>query len=127
MKVCNRCTKEKPLSEFNKNKHKNDGHNGTCRDCMKLLLKEHYLGNKSSYLKRNNKNRILKLESLAGRPRPNVCEVCGRGGKICWDHDHATGKFRGWLCSSCNLTLGKMDDNPDFLYKLAKYLENNRV
>lgn len=55
--------------------------------------------------------------------RPEKCEVCGDGGKICWDHDHETGGFRGWLCNRCNRTLGFVIDDPELLRKLADYLE----
>lgn len=51
------------------------------------------------------------------------CEICGDGGKLCLDHDHTTGRFRGWLCSWCNSALGHARDNPDTLRKLAEYLE----
>ena len=65
--------------------------------------------------------------SLAGRPKPERCELCGglpdkKG--IVWDHDHVSGAFRGWLCSRCNLVLGKVNDDPEMLRKLADYLES---
>ena len=56
-----------------------------------------------------------KLEGLAGRPRPALCERCGssNGGRVLdFDHDHtccdtqsiySCGRcFRAWLCRSCN-------------------------
>ena len=64
-----------------------------------------------------------RLEKLAGRPRPKHCEVCGKSGKICFEHDHTMNKFRGWLCSHCNSALGYAFDSPDLLRKLAVYLE----
>lgn len=39
------------------------------------------------------------------------------------DHDHKTGKVRGILCPSCNMALGMVQDDPDRLRMLAKYLE----
>lgn len=64
---------------------------------------------------------------LAGRPMPDICEVCGRPpgkkGVLSFDHCHASGRFRGWLCTKCNNTLGMVDDNPELLRKLAEYLE----
>ena len=66
-------------------------------------------------------------EAIAGRPRPGACEQCGRGGKICFDHNHATNKFRGWLCHKCNMILGCANDSPAILRKLAAYLEHPKV
>jgi hypothetical protein len=67
-----------------------------------------------------------KKEQLSTRPKPDHCEVCFTPGKVMFDHDHSSGKFRGWLCRDCNLVLGFTKDNPDVLRKLAKYLEDNR-
>lgn len=64
-----------------------------------------------------------KVERLAGRVRPDRCEVCGAAGRIYYDHCHATGRFRGWLCRLCNVALGHVRDNPHLLRKLARYLE----
>lgn len=57
--------------------------------------------------------------------RPLLCEVCGGRTKhsLHLDHDHATGKFRGWLCHNCNSALGHVKDNVETLIKLAAYLE----
>jgi recombination endonuclease VII len=63
------------------------------------------------------------MERLAGRPKPNVCDICGRGGKICFDHSHSDSVFRGWLCNHCNLILGHANDDPELLRKLARYVE----
>lgn len=65
------------------------------------------------------------LEATGGREKPVACEVCGRGGKICFDHSHAHGRFRGWLCNHCNLALGHVADAPEILRKLAAYLETS--
>jgi hypothetical protein len=52
------------------------------------------------------------------------CAICQRTkGKWDTDHDHATGKVRAILCSSCNKALGLAQDNPDTLRKMALYLE----
>ena len=56
------------------------------------------------------------------------CEICGRGesarlyhGGAYIDHDHRTGKFRGFLCQNCNFHLGWVESNPQSLDYLAKH------
>ena len=70
--------------------------------------------------------RLRKLEAAAGRPRPTHCEVCGELHRwVCFDHDHVTGKFRGWLCDRCNKVLGHVYDRAAILTLLAQYLEKH--
>lgn len=59
------------------------------------------------------------------RPEPEWCECCGRlpGTALSLDHDHVTGKFRGWLCAYCNLGLGKLGDNRAGLERALAYLD----
>lgn len=58
------------------------------------------------------------------------CDVCqmpeGRR-KLHMDHCHATGKFRGWLCNSCNLALGAVRDSAATLTNLMTYLQMGRT
>jgi hypothetical protein len=67
------------------------------------------------------------LEEMAGRPRPEVCDICAgppdEGKSLHYDHCHQTGGFRGWLCRECNLMLGNARDNPQRLRDGAAYLE----
>jgi hypothetical protein len=64
---------------------------------------------------------------LAGRPKPKRCEACFRTGrKLCWDHCHQTGKFRGWICKPCNTALGCAKDSPKALRHMADYLERSK-
>jgi hypothetical protein len=62
----------------------------------------------------------------------NLCGICGdpetteRNGRVkalAVDHCHDTGIVRGFLCSACNLALGKMRDNPAHLRAAADYLD----
>lgn len=64
-------------------------------------------------------------------PRPDGCEICGgneseRPGRhaLVFDHCHATGKFRGWLCNPCNRALGLVSDNVGTLKSMIIYLED---
>lgn len=61
----------------------------------------------------------------------HVCAICGsaesiewKGRKrgLCLDHCHKTDALRGVLCSRCNLIIGMVDDDPDYLAKCAEYL-----
>jgi hypothetical protein len=74
---------------------------------------------------------LKRLERKAGRSCPEVCEVCGEkdkwGGRLCFDHCHSTGIFRGWLCRNCNSTIGIVDDNIERLRALADYLERHNA
>jgi hypothetical protein len=59
------------------------------------------------------------------RNEPALCEACGsppRKYQLCWDHDHTTGRFRGWLCSGCNSALGLLKDDTNRILKLHEYL-----
>lgn len=78
---------------------------------------------------RNKAKSAAERELMAGRPAPDKCEVCGgeegpRKRAMHFDHCHATGKFRGWLCARCNMTLGQVADDIELLKKLIAYLKN---
>lgn len=54
------------------------------------------------------------------------CDLCGKaegenGQKLCLDHDHKTGEFRGWLCTRCNIFLGTYQKLKD---KAEAYLDD---
>lgn len=76
----------------------------------------------------HRQRRTAKRVSLAGCPKSAICELCGRPGKrIVFDHDHVTGKFRGWLCSSCNSVLGKTREDIILLMKMIVYIRNGGI
>jgi hypothetical protein len=56
--------------------------------------------------------------------RSGTCPICEQhSDKLVYDHDHVTGKFRGWICHNCNLVLGKVKDNSIILRRMILYLE----
>lgn len=71
--------------------------------------------------------REKKLAKEAGRPRADVCDICGEEGQTVFDHCHNHGHFRGWLCDRCNRTLGQVKDSATLLRALADYLEATGV
>ena len=60
------------------------------------------------------------------RSAPALCECCGRlpGKKaLALDHCHVSGAFRGWLCGSCNRSIGQLGDQIDGLMNAVRYLQ----
>jgi len=55
------------------------------------------------------------------------CEICGSKSKLCYDHCHTTGKFRGTLCTKCNVAIGLFADNTNSLSKAIAYLNEFRL
>ena len=58
-KVCKKCGRELPITEFALNKNLKDGHVGKCRDCVNAYQRENYARKKGKTLARVNPNPVL--------------------------------------------------------------------
>lgn len=67
---------------------------------------------------------LAEKEKIAGRPRPEMCELCREISKTVFDHSHSKGHFRGWICDRCNRVLGSVNDSIELLAKMITYLQN---
>ena len=114
-KTCTRCGAEKPLEAFSSLKGGALGRSSKCRECLNAMGKDYTRANR---------------EGKATRPRPDACEACHQPNTarraLHWDHDHATGAFRGWLCHGCNTAMGNLDDSIERLELLIQYLMRHR-
>lgn len=114
--------------------------NGVCRECHRIRGAQRYLLNPAAYIeavKRYAVKCVEKIRRAKGyptptRPMPERCECCGglptgRGDDpvLNLDHDHKTGKFRGWLCTRCNLGIGLLDDSQKGLVFALMYIRRN--
>ena len=72
------------------------------------------------------KNRIRRRKRRGmidppGDTRSGPCEICSKvQEQLACDHDPSTGKFRGWICRSCNRGMHVLD-TPYLLEKMQKY------
>jgi hypothetical protein len=96
------------------------------KEKARIRVARHYSKNSENIRSRSNELFLARKEAEAGRPKPTTCEVCGRTDVIMFDHDHETGKFRGWLCKKCNSALGLAADSPEILEKLAVYVRTHK-
>lgn len=109
-KICINCDKEKDENSFeitSKSKFKIHRKN-VCKDCRYSQNKIH--------------RKLLKIFQASIY---NNCQICGNRSTLSLDHDHVNGKFRGWLCRSCNLGLGCLGDNLDAVERAIDYLTKN--
>lgn len=94
---------------------------------IKAIQLKYFLADPERRKKQGEKSREKTRMKLATRPRSETCEICGVGDvRIVLDHNHTTGKFRGWICNACNTALGHARDNVDTLYKMIDYLNRSR-
>jgi len=76
MKICTECKQSKSLDHFSKNISKKDGFSSHCKECHKVLRRNHYLKNKDKILlqvKENKQNFFEWYKSLKNLP----CKDCG--------------------------------------------------
>ena len=106
---CKKCGKTKTLEDFPINNTFASGvqRKHSCNTC------------------RGHQSKVrAKLHKENKRPKLIICPICDKEThKVVLDHNHSTGKFRGWLCNDCNNALGKFNDDIDFLKKAIKYLK----
>jgi len=113
-KRCTVCAQSLPLDHFSPHPAGALGVNPACKACRCAVGRE---------------QTRKRLERVATRPRPEHCECCGAPSTarhtLHWDHNHATGLFRGWICHGCNSALGQVGDSVERLRKLIRYLERS--
>lgn len=120
-KLCTMCMRELPTHCFAK-----EGSKGylryECRECAK----------KQSRVVANIKKTAPPVTA------EHTCFICertadelstyGKKKKSVWvaDHNHATEKFRDWLCHKCNMGLGNLGDNVERCKRAVEYLSKHQ-
>lgn len=113
LKTCAKCRTAKPATteHFHAHKHTRDKLGSYCKPCQ---------------IATNSENRRQRKVTALGKPKPTHCPLCGHERELVYDHDHATGAARDWICGKCNPALGLANDDPALLRKMAKYIEHHR-
>lgn len=108
-KKCRNCGCERELEDFPKFSTAEAGRKNTCKECTKKLF---------------NLRRKLKTENPA--PLAGPCPICQNHTEN-WilDHCHFTDSFRGYICNSCNLAIGRFNDDVEMLRRAINYLEGD--
>ena len=122
-KVCDRCYKLLPVDDFSNNRHKKNNFitkRPSCKDCRKV---------------KDGISISASERAKWDRSKPRFgdlfcCPICKKTtlagiSKQVLDHNHQTGKVRGFLCESCNTGIGRFDDNPELLDNAKLWLTSN--
>ena len=121
-KICKVCNIEKNIEAFAPNQY---GKNN--RVLRRPICKE-------CYSKKIKINPIQKKEFEKKFPRPEIgqqfqCPVClwifkrEHKNDVVLDHSHIDGSVRGWLCSSCNTSIGKFGEDINILQRAINWIK----
>ena len=148
MKQCKKCTTEKEVKFFSRDKRQKDGYFYYCKECCSIKDKARYNKDASKinqeakdyYEKNRAKVRNRHLKKLYGislehynemrKQQLFSCLICSTHEdalprSLYVDHCHTTGRVRGLLCRDCNFLLGLAKDNKETLDKAIKYLNKD--
>lgn len=106
-KTCSRCGETKSDYDFNFRTKSLDGRQPWCRACF------------TEY------QRLKKYDITVDQMNVMLargCEVCGTHENLCIDHCHTTEIVRGALCDRHNRALCLLDDDPDLIMALHRYI-----
>src|SRR6266542_803984 len=137
MRICSKCSIEKPLADFYKNK-------GQCKSCMAAYMREYYVNNpekaEDNRLKQRERDKKVNRFYKHGITEKIWLDMLGRFNGMCWsckerpatviDHDHSCcdkmfscgNCIRGVLCHQCNTALGLLKDNYMYIENLLVYI-----
>lgn len=152
-KKCTRCDEEKPVEDFGLRKARGGSAKwrSRCRACEAAEQKERTQQKKlaGTLGVRNRdgekKNRaVLAMKQYCEKlnlpwklviqqyPDDGLCKICNQEPsanheRLSLDHDHASGGFRGFICSKCNHLIGLANDNKEILRNAIKYLDGDQI
>jgi hypothetical protein len=144
-KLCRKCLKTKPTSEFFVNRKNADGYQAACKTCavattysyratdgglIRTVVARHKNALKRFRMTQQDYDNLFAKQNYACA----ICEkperVVDRKGairRLAVDHCHTTGHVRGLLCCHCNHAIGKLNDDPALLRRAAEYVEASRL
>jgi hypothetical protein len=110
LKECRSCGEMKNIEDYPHFSNSEAGRKNTCKVCSQKL---------------SNVRRKLRMENPP--PVEGNCPICKQY-TTDWilDHCHFKDSFRGYICNSCNLGLGRFNDDPRLLKRAIKYLSKNK-
>lgn len=136
LKTCRGCLRE-GIADLVFYKASSGGFRPRCKEChsaqTKSWVKRNPDKHKTIYRRANHRSNLRgrfgisveeyeRLEAKYG----TLCSICKqpetRQRRICLDHDHKTMMLRGFLCSRCNMVIGRMVDDPELLAAAESYL-----
>jgi len=97
-----------------------------CLVCGKVKILSRGGGQYRCSVPSNERSKLYKRAYRASKRvmMQDHCEICGTTYKLCYDHSHETGEYRGTLCGRCNSAIGLFDDNIQFLTNAISYLKS---
>lgn len=145
-KRCPKCEEEKPVEEFSPRRKGGQLRQPYCKPCSRSVNRDNYRRNgnnwvetrkryektgkgKSRHYKHKygiNEKEYRDLVDLFG----GQCGICGKtekeeGKRLSVDHCHTTGEVRGILCMDCNVSLGRMKEDPSLLREMIRYINKD--
>ena len=120
-KICNICHKLRSTAKFAKNQNAKDNRSvrrPSCQSCRKRLEGVH--------ISSAEKSKWSKSKPV---DEPFECPICskrtiaGITSKVVLEHDHRSGKVRGWVCDSCNTGIGRFKDDKELLKRAIKFIK----
>lgn len=142
IRVCSKCNLPKSLEDdFYKKATYKGGYASVCKGCCRVQIDGWHKKNPEA-TKAILKRCVIKTKyglseeeyNRLKRKQKNLCALCRKPETAVWrgkvrelavDHNHATGKVRALLCSSCNLALGQFKDSITLLRKAIAYLRRH--
>jgi len=93
--TCTKCGKTKSAKEFSwKDKRRKKRH-PRCKECMRIVIREHYAANREIYNKRtseyNKRNLEINRKWVLEYWREHPCVDCGESHPACLEFDHVKG------------------------------------
>src|SRR5579884_3554606 len=89
---CTACKRLRPASEFNKNRHRKNGLQTTCRECSRKKSRDYYRANPEKHKRavfQRNKRVLGELKArLSARKAEHGCALCPEREPVCLEFHH---------------------------------------